>query len=471
MSRPRWSGLLVLGALLLGALSPTQAQPPSRGAYGEPPEHISHYLPDDLPGVGDAEQLLTNRLNKMLLQKLLAEKGVRDLVKEKVTEMMNKGPYTKMLPDDKINELVKKLLEQGMPNNLGALDNAATVEKLQRLLQNKEMLGDKVLRGKNDELNELLLKLAGPMINAIKHNPESFLKAPLLLDEKSRGQMLPPPSVPSAPESASLPSEPSRGDRLTDIITRQLNRLADDLDKMDHGNESSALRDAISRFNRYGFRNSTFDLDKIDAGRLDALGRMLRSLSSEKPSSFKLGPLPRPTWLPKLPSLPRVNIPSVGSSSWPGSASPSSWSLDSLGTGLLWVCVLVLFGFLLWTSGTWLRADRIGGKESAWRLGAWPVAPAHVTTRGDLVRAFEHLALLILGPTARACHHHDLANRLSQQGEVLVPERREAAERLAALYEQARYAPEQAHADVPLPESEQAIARQALCLLAGVTPA
>lgn len=103
--------------------------------------------------------------------------------------------------------------------------------------------------------------------------------------------------------------------------------------------------------------------------------------------------------------------------------------------------------------------------------GAWPVAPAHVTTRGDLVRAFEYLALLILGPAARACHHHDLANRLSQQGEVLVPERREAAERLAALYEQARYAPEQAHADVPLPEGEQAIARQALCLLAGVTPA
>ncbi len=342
--------------------------------YGEPPEHISHYLPDDLPTAGDAEQLLTNRLNKMLLQKLLAEKGVRDLVRQEVTKMMKGGTQTKMLSDEKINELVKKLLDQGMPNNLGALDDAATLEKLQRLLQNKEMLGDKVLSGNNKDLNQLLLKLAGPMIDAIKHNPESFLKAPLLLDEKSRGQMLPPPVVPNAPELPSLPAEPSRGDRLTDIITRQLNRLADDLDKMDHGNESSALRDAISQFNRYGFRNSTFDLDKIDAGRLDAMGRMLRSLSSDKPSSFKLGPLPRPTWLPKLPSLPRVNIPSVGSSSWPGSASPSSWSFDSLGTRLLWVCVLALFGFLLWKSGAWLRADRIGGKESAWRPapGRWP---------------------------------------------------------------------------------------------------
>jgi hypothetical protein len=91
-----------------------------------------------------------------------------------------------------------------------------------------------------------------------------------------------------------------------------------------------------------------------------------------------------------------------------------------------------------------------------------------VATRQDLVRAFEYLALLVLGPAARACHHLDLAALLGERAPVLNPDvRRGAASALARLYEQARYAP----GDEPLGEDDLAAARRDLCLLAGVAAA
>jgi hypothetical protein len=60
-----------------------------------------------------------------------------------------------------------------------------------------------------------------------------------------------------------------------------------------------------------------------------------------------------------------------------------------------------------------------------------------VATRQELIQAFEYLSLLRCGEPARAWHHHAIADRLGGTE----AERREAAERLAALYEQARYAP------------------------------
>jgi hypothetical protein len=60
-----------------------------------------------------------------------------------------------------------------------------------------------------------------------------------------------------------------------------------------------------------------------------------------------------------------------------------------------------------------------------------------VATREELIRAFEYLSLLRCGEPARAWHHRAIAACLGGTES----ERRAAAERLAALYEQARYAP------------------------------
>jgi len=101
--------------------------------------------------------------------------------------------------------------------------------------------------------------------------------------------------------------------------------------------------------------------------------------------------------------------------------------------------------------------------DDGWRLGPWPVRPEAVRTRDELVRAFEYLALLLLGPAARTRNHEEIAAGLGEQD----VSRRAAAERLAGLYEQARYAPP----DEVLPDTDLAAARADLSLLAGVAAA
>jgi hypothetical protein len=120
-------------------------------------------------------------------------------------------------------------------------------------------------------------------------------------------------------------------------------------------------------------------------------------------------------------------------------------------------------GLIAW--GLLRRRGLLGpdGAGVGWRLGPWPVRPEAVATRDELVRAFEYLALLRLGPAARSRNHRDIAAGLGAEDEA----RRPAAERLAGLYEQARYAPP----DEALPDADLADARAALSLLAGVAAA
>jgi hypothetical protein len=91
-------------------------------------------------------------------------------------------------------------------------------------------------------------------------------------------------------------------------------------------------------------------------------------------------------------------------------------------------------------------------------LGPWPVDPARIGTREQLVQAFEYLALLLLGSPARTANHRDIADSLGA-----TPEQGQAANQLASLYEKARYDP------VPgeLMPADLAAARHDLLLLAG----
>jgi hypothetical protein len=92
-------------------------------------------------------------------------------------------------------------------------------------------------------------------------------------------------------------------------------------------------------------------------------------------------------------------------------------------------------------------------------LGPWPVDPARIASRRQLIQAFEYLALTLLGPTARSTNHRDIADNLGA-----TPEREQAADELAALYEQARYDPLAGEPALPSLEA----ARRDLCLLAGL---
>ena len=85
-----------------------------------------------------------------------------------------------------------------------------------------------------------------------------------------------------------------------------------------------------------------------------------------------------------------------------------------------------------------LRGGRFTASGEARRpLGPWPVDPAGVKSRADLIRAFEYLSLLRCGEPARTWHHRAIAACLGGTAS----DRRAAAAQLAELYEQARYAP------------------------------
>jgi hypothetical protein len=168
-----------------------------------------------------------------------------------------------------------------------------------------------------------------------------------------------------------------------------------------------------------------------------------------------------------LPSLHRPHLnfdlprPSFGGSPVPGGVpGVGDWGGARV---LLWVGLFALIGLFLWKMARRAPRRTGGGEAGAWQLGPWPVDPARVATRAELVQAFEYLALLRLGRDARAWNHRDIAAHLGGADAA----RGQAAGELAALYEQARYAPD----DEPLAAPDLGAARRNLCLLAEVATA
>jgi hypothetical protein len=121
--------------------------------------------------------------------------------------------------------------------------------------------------------------------------------------------------------------------------------------------------------------------------------------------------------------------------------------------------ILVVLGVVVVAGILWhFRGGRISNAGSGGRvLGPWPLDPARVASREELIRAFEYLSLLRCGEPARTWHHRAIAERLGGTE----AERRAAAERLATLYEHARYTP------VTGGEPDWSAAREPLTLLAG----
>jgi hypothetical protein len=162
-----------------------------------------------------------------------------------------------------------------------------------------------------------------------------------------------------------------------------------------------------------------------------------------------------------LPSLSRMGGGPSVSMRTPSAAESDGWLPAMLSLLMLGVIVL-----LLCKRGFDSKGQAGSGTDAEWRLGSWPVPPGAVSTRQDVIRAFEYLALLRFGPAAAACHHRQLAERLAEQ-DGGNPSRRQVAEMLAWLYEQARYAPD----GEALSHEQLSDARHALCSLAGVTAA
>ena len=168
--------------------------------------------------------------------------------------------------------------------------------------------------------------------------------------------------------------------------------------------------------------------------------------------------------VPELPrvSLPHMNLPHISLGNWSAPTLPlphlGGLSGAHVGQPLLWA-VLVGAGVLL----VWQVVKNIGPRShrqtTLANLGPWPVDPAQIATRGQLIQACDYLALLMFGAEARTWNHRAIARRMLEAD--LQPG---AVEELANLYETARYTtgPEM------LDANERAAIRHHLCLLAEV---
>jgi hypothetical protein len=388
---------------------------------------------------------------------------------------------TQRFKDYQSKEILDKLKKKGI-----------TLEQLQEFRKNHpeflsdpDKLPDSIKEQLPSDLKEML-KQKGPELKeslekALDKQQAEKAESPNTIgpDGKPRKQ---PPSLngqpPPVPNGAPNPTRPTEGQPTPpdsiDNRTPFQRWMLDKVDRLDrHMPDSPGLRKAMSDLTR-SVKSDDPRWEKLNSAGEEFKGRWSKAIEDagverlvpEKtpawPRSLTPGKIPWPSWSSGNSSTPRLGMPST-----PGEGSitqSNGWQLVLGSLGLL------LFAFLLWRMrGQPSEAQAEGGP--GWRLGPWPVNPATVATREDLVRAFEYLSLLRLGREARAWNHRAIAERLggAQTAYSTAPgdDFQRTAEELAGLYEHARYAP----AHEPLPDRALVQARRDLCLLAGVSSA
>jgi hypothetical protein len=228
-------------------------------------------------------------------------------------------------------------------------------------------------------------------------------------------------------------------------LSRQFLKFADKLDL------DSDAKDAVAKMVKDAAKNP----DAAKASGLGNFGDYVPSDKINQAGSF-FGKI-------RLPSMPDVGHLSPQAPNMPtGGGSISVGGADGLFNVLIVLLVVVAAGLVTWKLMS-LKHGQANGADDRWQLGAWPVHPSAVRTRADVVKAFEYLAVLLLGPRAQSQHHLELAAELGRQSTSPDPRRSEAARCLAHLYEIARYTP----AEESLADDELAEARTELSFLAG----
>lgn len=174
----------------------------------------------------------------------------------------------------------------------------------------------------------------------------------------------------------------------------------------------------------------------------------------------RLREMPRPNWerfrwdrpVPGLGGTRAPNLPG-------GLPDFSAPSLPTIGVGVSWLLFLAVLALLVWLLLRWAKKQQGEATESdAVTLGPWPVRADAITTRADLVLAFDHLARLTLGAAAECWNHRVIAAQWSAKTPACTP----VADGLAQLYELARYTP----GDATLSETERTQARSAIAQIA-----
>jgi hypothetical protein len=441
MALRRSVGLLVVGLALTSTAA--FAQSPSRGR-----SHIPIPTPE---GGADFEKLFEERLREM---------DIRGKDLDKFRELLNQPKVRELLRDPAIQKKIEELAKR---------------EEIQpRIAEQFKKLGEGM------DPDKAPIQLTPEEIDQFTRIFKKALTDGKLPDMGSIGGREPKPPPKTEPfdlriipdvKLGPLGQPKDKPDAAAQEETRQRllewsKRFESLASKME---ESPALQQALRDLSRAALdlRNSSDSTAPPIDKQLTDLSRWTRDTGGWVQDSWgslkklELPPMPRVQWpatnlpdvksLPSMPSVPSVGLPRFGSTSGPSAASGK--------TGLILVCV-VLLAVIGWKVLRLLhaRSSQSGGGD--WQLGPWPMDPAQIASRADLVRTFEYLSLLCCGYEARSWNHLQIAAQLGGDAD----ERRRAALELAALYEHARYAPE----EEALTAEKLAAARRDLCFLAGV---
>jgi hypothetical protein len=471
----RWL-LLSLGLLVgLGLAGRAAAEDPDEAAKREQ----SHLV---IPlAIGDPQQVasqlhgrLRNAENQSDIRKLLESPELRKLAEEAVRDPKRFG-----LTPEKLNELRQWARDPSGPAAPSL--NDPTWRKLLTDLAGKQGTGANPALSLPPDQQERLQRILknnppdAPSSSGIENPSGPQNNPPLRRQTPSAGGGQPDGSPGQMPSGGNLPgpanpAPPNQPDTPPDTqarLSKELLQIAQRLRQADPALANSpALKDFVGKVSRYAVPSGKSSLHLPESAR--HLGNRFRLSDYLNPERLHLDPSrwqpPRGLLppAPHFPARPVVNLPrSAGRFGVPRPAATAG----AVWQQLLWALVVLGFGVALWRVLAWQRARTAAGRGDGWRLGPWPVPPAAVATRLDLVHAFDYLALLRLGPAARTWNHLEIAARLGDGARS--PARRQAADRLAHLYEQARYAPP----SDPIPDAELAAARRHLCLLAGVPAA
>jgi hypothetical protein len=447
MNHRRWLWVILVGALGVGLPEPASARQTSLlERLFKPKEEPAQANPSHRPLWNDSGSL--DQMETLLANHMARSKDRRNADEEaRLKEMVQKFLDNPELVEKLTKSLDKETLQR-LQSKIENDKDLTTDPALPRLLQQAQQ-AQKDLK-LSPEQAELIQNLAGRLPDpdriqlpasmqgpANSGNPQQQQQPPIPPDALPQNQ----PNRPSVSPPPTPPSGPSWTQKITDQSSDWFkDHAADWLESLNDlgqpGNEAW-WRDALNHLGEGG----GLDLDK----HFPSLGKYL----PVDEMKGEIGSL-----------LPKMRLPGPGSLGGLPSAGPSGG--DGLVRAVVVLVVCACFGVLIWKS-MGLYRQRTGPGRS-WRLGPWPVHPAEVSTREHVVQAYEYLALLCLGRAARAYHHLGVAERLAAIHDVFPGRRREAANRLAWLYEQARYAPP---SQTLAPEDLEA-ARHDLCLLAGV---
>ncbi len=378
-----WLSALVV-ALMLTAPAPAQMLP------GEAPPR--RYVPFEIDK--DFESALKERLK---MERQLGP--LKDLVKQIAADPSKFPVDPKDLKGLQLDDLKKKEALKGW---------LANDPELQQALKDwvKQNAGAKEPE-KVKELKQLQEILDESKRKPIELEPNGAPNGPPALEpDKLEGE-----TIGKLTERAMKRAEDTRlGDWLRD--SPAWNRAFSDLRSQANAPEAS---DGKPNFWQEKLRAFEGDTWKLGEGSMERL----KELSGPNLGRLK-GALPR--------SVPTPNLTVPG---MPDFAGPS---LPSVSAGMMWVLLLALFMLAGWLMLRW-RKRRAETASLLARLGPWPVRPETVSTRAELVRAFDYLALLTLGLAVQSWNHQAIARRWRDRA----PSCAESARTLALLYEQARY--------------------------------